>query len=150
MRQDDQFMGLFYKIPYNMEDYEQLDERTTGDYKVVPGKDEVIFAINSSELIDFNDLSLIQVSIDNDFLKRNDTRIGVIITDRDGSGNLYWVRKYLIHFAEQELNSPQTGTCNFPLDPFEETSEKQISLSCFPGTESTELKNIRIRFLGKK
>jgi len=150
LRQDDQFVGLYYKINYNMEDYEQLDERYAGDYKVVPGKEKAIKTINSSELVYFNDVSLIQVNIDNDFLKRNDTRIGVVITDRDGSENLYWVRKYLIHFADSELNSPQTGTFNFPLDPFEETGEKQISLYCFPGKESTELKNIRIRFLGKK
>ena len=150
LQQDNQFMGLYYKIPFNMEDYEQLDELSAGDYTVLPGKDEAISTINSSELIDFNDVSLIQVSIDNDFLKRNDTRIGVVITDRDGSENLYWVRKYLIQFADGELNSPQTGTYNFPLDPFEDTGEKQLSLFCFPGREATELKNIRIRFLGKK
>ena len=150
LQQDDQFKGLLYKIPYNMEDYEQVDKRSAGDYEVVPWKDELIFTINSSELINFDDVSLIQVSIDNDFLKRNDTRIGVIITDRDGSENFYWVRQYLIHFAEQELNTPQTGSYNFPLDPFEETGEKQISLFCFPGSEGTELKNITIRFYRNK
>jgi hypothetical protein len=150
LRHGDQFMGLYYKTPYNMEDYRQLDERYAGDYQVVPGKEEAIITINSSELIDFKDVSLIQVHIDNDFLKRNDTRIGVIITNMDGSENLYRVRKYVIHFAEQELDRPQTGTYNFPLEPFEENGEKQLSLFCFPGKESTELKNIRIRFLSKK
>jgi hypothetical protein len=150
LRQDDQLMGLYYKIPYKMEEYEEVDKRIAGDYSVKPGKEEVILTIHSSELHNFDDVSLIQVSIDNDFLKRNDTRIGVIITDKDGSEELYWVRKYLIHFAEQELNTPQTGTYNFPVDPFEETGEKQLSLFCFPGREATELKNITISFFLNK
>jgi len=150
LHREEQFEGLFYIPHLSMEDYEQVDKRNAGDYTVLPGKDEVIYTINSSELFNFNDVSLIQVSFDNDFLKRNDTRIGVIISDRDGSENLYWVRKYLIHFADDELNTLQTGTYNFPLDPFEETSEKQLSLFCFSGREATELKNITIRFFCNK
>lgn len=150
LQRDKQFMGLLYKTPVRMQDYEQVDERTAGDFIVLPGKDEVIYTINSSELIDFNEVSLIQVSLDNDFPKKNDTRIALIITDKDGSENLYWERRYLIHFAEGELNRPQTGIYNFSLEPFEEPGEKQLILQCFPGKESTELKNIRIRFLRKK
>ena len=146
---DEQFMGLLYITPVSKKDYEQVDEQTAGDFIVLPGKDEVIYTTNSSELIEFEDVSLIQVSIDNDFLKQNDTRIALIITDKDGSEGLYWQRRYLIHFADGELSSPQTGTYNYTLDPFDDLSEKKLTLLCYAGKESTELKNIRIRFLRK-
>jgi len=127
-----------------------VDERTVGDFMVLPGTDEVIYLTTSAGILDFNEVSLIQVSLDNDFLKQNDTRIALIITDKDGSENLYWNRRYLIHFADGELNRPQTGEYNFSFIPFEDPGVKQLTLQCFPGKESTVLKNIRIRFLRRK
>jgi hypothetical protein len=150
LQTDKQFRGLLYKTAVGIEDFEQVDERTAGDFIVLPGKDELIYATNSSAILDFNDVSLIQLSIDNDFLKKNDTRIALIITDKDGSENLYWQRRYLIHFADDELNRPQTGTYNYSLSPFEDLGEKKMTLQCFSGKELTELKNIRIRFFRKK
>jgi len=150
LQTDKQFMGLLYKTALSINDYEQVDERTVGDFMVVPGEEGVIYRTNSSDLLEFDDVSLIQVSIDNDFLKQNDTRIALIITDSEGSENLYWNRRYLIHFADDELNVPQTGTYNYSLDRFEDPGEKILTLQCFSGRESTELKNIKIRFLRRK
>jgi hypothetical protein len=150
LRTDRQFRGLLYKTVVNMEDYRQVDERTAGDFRVLPGKEDVIYEVNSSDIIDFKDVSLVQLSIENNFLKKNDTRIALIITDMEGSENLYWQRRYLIHFADGELNRPQTGTYNYSLSPFEDLNEKKITLQCFPGKEETELKNISIRFFRKK
>ncbi|MCD4709695.1 MAG: hypothetical protein K8R52_02540 [Bacteroidales bacterium] len=150
LQRDKQFMGLLYKTAVDIKDYEQVDERTAGNFIVLPGEDKVIYTTNSSDLIGFKDVSLIQVSIDNDFLKQNDTRIALIISDKEESEGLYWQRRYLIHFADDELNKPQTGTYNYSLEPFEDLSEKKLTLLCYSGKESTKLKNIRIRFLRKK
>jgi len=133
-----------------MDRYEELERIMAGDYTVVPGKEEAICTISSSEINDFSDLSLIQVSIDNEYLKKTNARIGVTINGVDGSENLFYARKPLIHFAKEELNKTQTGTYNFSLDPFLDGGEKQIILYCFPGRNTTELKNITIRFFRKK
>ena len=150
LRTDRQFMGLLYKTAVHMEDFELVDERTAADLRVLPGKQEVIFQAGSSDIVDFSEVCLVRVSLENDFNQKNDTRIGLIITDREGSETLYYQRLYLIHFADGELGRQQTGTGNYLLEPFKDGSGKRIILQCFPGRESTELRDIRIRFFRKK
>ena len=67
LRTNRQFMGLLYKTPLRMEDYEQVDERTAADFRVLPGQEKVIFQARSSDIEDFGEVCLVRVSLENDF-----------------------------------------------------------------------------------
>jgi hypothetical protein len=108
-----------------------------------------VFNINSSDILNFNKVSIIQVLIDNDFDEANDTKIALSINNPSEKSNYYRHVRYLIHFHQRNLNEWQTGLFNFKFAPITDNKNKIISLEVKTGNQTEELKNVRLKFLSK-
>ncbi len=149
LKTEDRYKGLVWKGNFNANQYTTLGEIIVGDILSPENSDTIVFNINSSDILNFNKVSIIQVLIDNDFDEANDTKIALSINNPSKKSNYYRHERYLIHFHQRNLNEWQTGLFNFKFAPITDNKNKIISLEVKTGNRTEELKNVRLKFLSK-
>ncbi len=149
LKTDNRFKGLVWKNNYDSNRYSTLYEINIGDIRSTKNSINTVLNINSLEIRNFDEVSIIQVLIDNDYQENSDTKIFLSINKLSNDHNYYWHERYLIHFHENNLNELQTGLFNFELNPIVDNQEKNISLEVKTGNQNDYLKNVRIKFLSK-
>jgi len=149
LKTDDAYKGLYYRGSFDENLYSTLSEINIGDVSCPKESGNTVFMVNSSDIPDFDKVSVIQVLADNDYEENNDTRVVLAINRKDESHNYYWHSRYLLHFHQKQLNEWQTGLYNFEFDPITDNEEKEISLGLITGKQNELLQNVRIKFLRK-
>ena len=144
LRTAPQYQGLLWKSHVDMKEYVKVGVFEAGDFSVVPGEHGIIFETGTGEIEGFEDVSLVQVSLDNDFRKDNDTRILLSIKDTVSDKSITWERIYLTLFAEEGLNLQHTGVFNYMFTPAGKADQMEFVLQSVPGKKSTHLEQIRI------
>jgi hypothetical protein len=103
--------------------------------------------MNTSDILDFEKVCLIQVLIDNDFNEQNESSIIFGINESNGNYNYVWDKRYLIVYSEKKLDEWQTGLFNYEFRPITDKKDKKITIDLSSGNQNVSLKNIRIKFL---
>ena len=147
LRIDPRYKGLVNKIRYDYSQFQKIYEISAGDYIIAPGAAVETFRVNTCPVQDFQKVSLIQILIDNNYRRDNDMKVLVTMRDPLTKQNYYYHSRYLLHFSEEGFNKWQTGIYNFEFPPISDKKELIVSLELIPGKTTTELKNVRIRFL---
>ena len=147
LKTEDKYIGLIWKNDYDMNLYSVVKEINIGDIDVPLREYTSTFKLNSTDIPDFDKVSIIQILIDSDFPERTDTKIIVSINAKDRKYNYYWHECYLIRFHETKLNSWHTGVYNYEFAPITDNSEKEISFDVYAKNEPSKLSNVRIKFL---
>jgi hypothetical protein len=150
LRTDDRFKGVLWKNEYNYDAFNCVKEISLGNITVLPDEDSTICRITSHDIPDFNEVSIIQVMIDNEYNDKNDARIIVSIKELNSPRYYYWMDPYLIHFSVTYFNEWQTGLCDYQITPLTDPKEKLVSVQIHSGHQKNNLSNIRIRFLKLK
>jgi hypothetical protein len=147
LRTDPRYEGLFFKIRYNYSQFQKINEISVGDFSMFPGAAIKTYTVNTCLVQDFQKVSIIQILIDNNYHRDNDLVVLVTIKDPLTKQDYHYHHRYLLHFLEEGFNKWQTGLYNFEFTPIPDKKELIVSLEMIPGKTTTELKNVRIRFL---
>jgi len=147
LKTDVRYQGLLWTKKYDFRNYKTLKEITLGNIMVNKNKFEVFYRFNSSEISGFQNVCIIQVSLDNDYCKNNDSEIILGIEESDSKQNYYWNKIPLLHFPEGEFNKFQTGVGNFEFFPMNDQKEKHIEFAVNSGKYKGILQNVRLKFL---
>ena len=150
LKTDVRYQGLLWTKKYDFRNYRTLKEIPLGNIMVNKNKFEVFYRLNSSEISGFQNVCIIQVSLDNDYGKNNDSEIILVIEESNTKHNYYWNKIPLLHFPEGEFNKFQTGVGNFEFLPITDQKEKQIEFAVNSGKYNGILRNVRLKFLGQK
>ena len=147
LKTDQRYQGILWTKKYDFRNYKTLKEIRIGNIPVNANRFEGIYKINSADIPGFQDVSIIQVSLNNNFSGDNDAEIILAIDELKGKHNYYWNKIPLIHFPEGKFNTLQSGTGNFEFPTMEDLKDKRIELAVNSGNYKGILSNVRIRFL---
>lgn len=147
LKTHEKYHRLVWKRDFDENQYTTAREIVLGDIRMPRNSIEIIFSYNSSNIPDFEKVSILQLIIDNDYRKSNDTKFILNINNNATGFNYYYKTRYLIHLHNNKLNEWQTGFYNFEFHPIADKQEKLIELMVLSGKQDIELKNTRIRFL---
>ena len=150
LKTNDKYRGLVWKNDYNYSNYSTAKEVLIGNISASKSTDKLIYSINSRNIPGFEKVNVIQVAIDNDYDRQNDTKIGLYIDESGGNHNYYWNELYFIRFVEKNFSEWQTGLYNFEITPITDSKEKVIALAVKSGNQNNVLKNVRLKFLCNK
>lgn len=149
LKTDNRYKGLLWKKKYDLNNYYTVKEVSVGNITTsAKNKSNTIYQVSSRDIPDFNKVSMIQILFDNEFAEQNNSKIIVSINDSEGNHNYYWNTRYLIHFAQKQLNKWQTGLYNFKFNSITDEKEKIIKIVMYPQKEQNVLKNVKIKFFG--
>jgi hypothetical protein len=145
LKTDDRYKGILIKKQFNYGEYQLLKEFNIGYVHIPSDTNKVICKIYSSKIPEFQDATLIQILIDNDYIEKDNSKVLVTIDDPGGNHNYSYVWRYFIQFAGNEFGQRQTGFYDFEIKKTDQ-NEKIISIVMISDTEKI-LENVRIRFL---
>ncbi|TND02867.1 MAG: hypothetical protein FD123_4014 [Bacteroidetes bacterium] len=152
LHQEKQFEGILWKREFNYDYYDNVKEITID--KAELGKDTLkqFYEIHSSDIPGFHKVSIIRISLENDFDEALDGKLEVFITDSVSGLFTYTYSPTLLHFADGPLNQYGTGTypCEIPDNTYDTaTGQQSLRFRVQSGRSRTKvaLKNIKISFL---
>jgi len=145
---DDTFKGLLWKNTYNMNDYKTEKEIFVGDVEIEATTIQNAFCMNSDEIPNFENVCIIQVLMDDNYVADDKSEITVKIDSLDQ--NYYWHKIPLIHFHEKRLGELQRGLYNFDYNKIPNPQNKTITLELESSGKRKKFYNIQVKFLSKK
>ncbi|MBN2637521.1 MAG: hypothetical protein JXR65_00375 [Bacteroidales bacterium] len=149
LRTGNRFKGLLWKNPFDMNQYLVLKKLSSGDISVQKSKAiTTILETDSQNIPEFDKVSVIRISMTNNFISSDNSKVIVHITDSTSHKLIYWHDPYLIHFSQQGLNKEQKGVYNYEFTPMGD-SNKIITISILSPTKNEILQDIQIEFLKK-
>lgn len=150
LKTDKPFAGMLWKRNIKSTDYICVNDFIIGNLSLQKKRCMYIWSVNSLKVSDFSNISIIQVSLDNDFNEDSESRVTLTIKDKDCKKCYYQDHRYLVHFADGDINGRQRGTYNFEISTFKDNKIKIISIEVLSGNQDINLENIRIKFLCRK
>jgi hypothetical protein len=147
LKTDDRFKGILCKRNYDFSHFNTVKTIDLGDLRVKAKTNQVLVKIATKDIPDFNQVSIVQVFIGNEYDEKNNSRIIMSIRENESGYVPYWHNPHLLNFSERELNTPQTGVYNFEINPIPDGPEKTFTLEVEAIDQACDLKNIRINFL---
>src|SRR5207249_5363622 len=120
LRQEPRFRGLLWKREYsfNSQTTKIMKSVSVNNVFVKPHLTREIFSEYSNNIYGFNRANIIQVSIENEFDDREDSRINLSVSDSLTHYVYYDYSVPLIHYSEKGLNKLQKGEFNYEFNPF--------------------------------
>lgn len=150
LKTNPRFCGLLWRTDINEKDYFTVSEINAGDICLPKKNESIVYRIDISKIPDFENVNIIQVSMEHDFEEHDDSRIVLGIQNLNKSKIYYWNERYLIHFNQKGLNKWQTGFFNFEITPISDTVSKELFLILVTGDQADYLKNVKLRLLSHK
>lgn len=144
------YQGMIWKDEIDTNYFHTIKEITIDSVAAPPNTDKTICSINTADIPGFERVSIIRISIDNDFDKHNDARILVKIHQPGSDSNYYWHNPYLIKFSDKCLDEWQTGVYNYQFPVISDSKEKLIEIQLISVNIPNKLKNVKIKFLDLK
>jgi len=149
LKTDNKYKGLLWKKKYDLNNYYTVKKVSIGNITTsAKNKSNIIYQVSSSNIPDFNKVSIIQILFDNEFAEQNNSKIIVSIRGSENNQSYYWHATYLIHFAQKQLDKWQTGLYNFKFNSITDEKEKIIRIVVNSKKEHNVLKNVKIKFFG--
>ena len=150
LKTDKRFACVVWDKKKDFDDCNLLKDISIGDIDTYKGTCHEVFAVNSHDVPDFDKVSIIQMLIDSDYERRNDSKVELSIDESGDHHNYYRREIYLIRFSEKDFNEWQTGYYNYEFTPVNDTKDMIVTLQIFSGSRDNHLKNVRIRFWSRK
>lgn len=149
LKTSESYRGILYKKRFDLKKLTEVYEKQIDQVDMPVNAEKPIWSIKVSEIGDFKNVNIIQVSFDDNFEPDNDSRL-VLTIDSPEKHNYYYHRPYLIHFAEQSLGGNQTGFYNYELPAFQDPDQLILTFKVMGGTKGAHLKNLKIEFFQKE
>ena len=146
----DNVKGLLWKRQYNYSSYRSTRNHSISDLDTEKDSYKIIYSSSSKEIPDFEKVSIIQFRFDNDFNKKNNSRIMLNINEKVGNRNLYSHSPYLMEFSEMDFNTWHTGWFDFEFKPLTDTVEKVITIGLKTENQGNSLRRMQVRYLKLK
>jgi len=146
----DNVKDLLWKRQYDYSAYSSMRNHFISDLDTKTGSSEIIYSASSKDIPDFGKVSIIQFRFDNDFNKKNNSRIMLNINEKEGNRNVYSHSHHLLEFSEKEFNTWHTGWFDFEFKPLTDTVEKVITIRLETGNQENYLRRMQVRYLLQK
>jgi hypothetical protein len=150
LKTEDNLRGLVWKKKYDFSNYQVVKKIKWEDFSTTKNHSNLIGKIQSSEIPEFDKVSIIQVTFDHEFNEKDCSQLVLTINDLDSNTNCYYHNPNLIFFSNHQLNHQQKGDYNYEFKPIETKSLKEITLILEKEKSKIELKNVEILFLKNK
>jgi hypothetical protein len=149
LKTEERYKGLLWKRTFDPSTYNTVHEINVGDICIPKNTNVNAIQFSSNLIPNFNKVDIIQVSLENDFIQNNNTKVIVSVNRLKDKYNYYWHSRYLIQFFEHKLNEWHTGLFNYEFNPITDPEEMFIILEINSGNQNEYLKNVKIKFISK-
>ena len=147
LKTDETFKGLVWKKLYDYSNYKVVKKINLGDLTSKENISTFLFEMNSSEIPEFEKVSIVRIEFENAFEEDEKTRILLTINELETNVNKYYHNPFLIHFANSSLNKKQLGDYNYDFTPIISQNELKISAAVENSNRKIKLENIVVKFL---
>lgn len=149
LEQAPRFKGLLWKKQYSftLEKTLLLKSVDLSTISIKPKSKVEIFSDTCSNISQFSDVNIIQVSLENEFNSKENARLRLVIYDIITRQESYQCDVPLIQYSEQGLNKFQRGEFNYEFSPMTDFTNKKISLTILTDANMVTLKNAKINFI---
>jgi hypothetical protein len=144
LKTDDKFKGYVWKNNLNLKEY-RIEKNCRLGKIFLKKHSTKMFELNSNSIKNFKNVSLIEISFENNFKESDSSKILVCINDKNKK-SIFWHEINLIQFAEKDFNTSQIGKFDFKFEPIK-LENQQILFYFFTQGEPIFLKNIEAKFL---
>ena len=149
LMQEQRFKGLLWKREYNFNSHltYNIHSESLNDIIIEPNVIQNIYSQCSNNIVGFEKVNMIQVRFENNFEKKEDSRIELSIIDSLDNYLFYDYKIPLIHYNEKGLDKFQLGEFNYEVPTINKKSNVKITLKIIAQNKQAVLKNLKVNFL---
>jgi len=146
LKTDDKYKGFVWKNKIDSTNYTELKKIKLGDF--CGGKKNTInlLTASTSSIQNFNNVTFLQLSFENEFKETDDAKIKVSIIE-NGTFYNYCYEINLIQFTENKFNILHKGIFNFEIKPTIVTANQVVKIELITQHGVIKLKNVQLKFL---
>lgn len=144
LKTEDKFKGYVWKNNVNLKEYKIEKNINLGEIYLKKHSSKML-ELNSDSIKNFKNVSVIEVSFENNFKESDSSKILVCINDKNKKSK-FWHEINLIQFAEKDFNKSQIGKFDFNFEPIK-LENQEILFYFFTQNEAINLKKIEAKFL---
>jgi len=148
LQTDERFKGLVWKEPIIESNYRVVDEKKIGDFTIQKNNNQILIRINTSEISEFDLVSIIQLKIETDFNILNKSKI--LISIDDSLENYLWDERSILHFYNSRLNEFHTGSFNYKLNSVKKSENVTLTILSTSSNMDFNIQNAKLIFLKSK